>query len=794
MPAHAAFPSSRRKAGSALVVAIILAFALAMVVASLLRTLVLDKRINAGIALAGEARNAAEGAAEVAAAELNRRAGSYSSMDSTALNGFVFPSDVRTFLASGHVVSSSIEYKAGNLSPLPERPVVIDGSDPFNALEVDKGKAVIIRHGYIYGRASAQDPVTGRLVTSHISNLVQIREQTWLNYAVFYNLDMEMHSGSTMEIHGPVHTNQNAYLTAGAGEDLEFYGSFTTAKKVYRKYKYGGVVTHTGDVLFTPVDNPSASQLLTMSTTQDSTKSGFKSFAEGRWHGFVQDNSFEVPTIDPPDLPQYVPDDYTTTANEMRNSAYAMVEPQLANVSVDDAASNTYSGYKGDTVENLKFSALAGITIRVKSASTWTTPATATTPPAGYELVYYTGTDPSRPVNRSNLPLRSPNKRPVETVVDLTKMSDALLTKLNAAVKLVKYDETGTGSAGNRTLLATDVDPTSGTDNRYGIYDRRQGYNETTTNNGLKGAHHTVQIDMARFKDFLNAPEAEWTDKTNSALKVYDPNVSYSGIIYVQFPLIPDSDSAVSARKSTDKIRPAVAPTTTAAGFGVVLRNASVLPTLPSDHNRRDDGLTFATNGPVYILGNYNADGNQSTGSASDPDTTSPAPPANPEVPALIAADAVTLLSSVYNDTDMRESAKSTLNTAAFTEIATAIITGIVPTKLNSSGAGTNNQWAGGVHNFVRFLENWTGKTYRYRGSIVSLFESEVSKGPWFQSEYTYWYQFPTRDVGYHVYFSGGRFPPGLPVLRTVRRIAVADISAATYNAGPPTPPIAATD
>src|SRR5690606_34338872 len=143
-----------------------------------------------------------------------------------------------------------------------------------------------------------------------------------------------------------------------------------------------------------------------------------------------------------------------------------------------------------------------------------------------------------------------------------------------------------------------------------------------------------------------------------------------------------------------------------------------------------------------------------------------------------IAADAVTLLSADYKDTDMRDSA-TTLNSASFTEIATAIITGIVPTKLNSSGVGTNDQWAGGVHNFVRFLEDWTGDTYRYRGSIVCLFESEVSDKPWYQSDYVYWYRFPKRDVGYHQYFAGGKFPPGLPVLRTVRRISVADISEA---------------
>jgi hypothetical protein len=778
--------------GSTLVLVIILTFGLSIIVASLLHALIGDKRLNRRISLANQARNAAEGVVEAAVAEIDRRAASYSSLGATSLSDYTLPTEVAAFLAYGGIDATSLQFKPGNLSPLPNKPVVIDGTDPFNAPDIDKGKPVVLRHAYVYGRAAATDPVTGQTVTSHVSNLVQIREQTWLNYAVFYNLDLEMHSGSAMDVVGPVHTNQNAYITSGNGVNLRFWGSFTTPKKILRKYKYGGTVTHTGGVYFTPKESASASELLSMSMSQDSNMSGFKTFAENRWKGFLQEQSFEVPEFNPPGLLEYVPDDHTTSSvDEMRNSAYAMIEPQLASVSSDDVSTHTYRGFKGLQVENQKFSALAGLTIRIKDASTWDSIPSANPTDPGFELVYYLGANPNRPVNRSNLPQRDGiTQKPIEYVVDPARMSPALLQKLNDAVKIVKYAETGSGTAGNRSLAATDVDPSSGVANRYGLYDRRQGYQGGSSNNGLMGAHHTLQIDMAAFHTFLNAPAAEWEDQIDSSLKVYDPDVSYSGIVYVQLPLVPYSNGAVSARDTTDKIRPAVGPTATTPGYAVVLRNASVLPSLPSDLSRRDDGLTFATNGPVYIMGNYNADGSSSTGSSSAPDTTNPL--TNTELPALVAADAVTLLSSVYNDGDMGQSAKSTLNTAAFTEVSTGIISGIVPTNLNTSGVGTNNQWAGGVHNFVRFLENWTNKTYRYRGSVVCLYENEVSKGPWYQSVFTYWYNFPQRDVGYHTYFAGGKFPPGLPVMRTVRRISVADITAAQYASGPPTPPVAA--
>jgi hypothetical protein len=953
-----------KKKGSTLILVIILTFALSAVVASLLQSLVFDKRLNRRINLLGESRNAAEGAVEIAVAEIDRRAASYSSLTATTMSDYTFPDDMRGFLASGHVNSSSLAFRVGNLSPLPPDPITIDAVDPFNMPDIDKGKPVILRHAYVYGKASVVDPASGQTVNSYISNLVQIREQTWLNYAVFYNLDMEMHSGSTMDVTGPVHTNENAYLTAGAGEKLRFYGSLTTPKKILRKYKYGGIsVTHTGTVHFPNKDGASSSELLTMSTSEDSNKSGFKVFAENRWKGFVQDVSFAVPVFNPPGLLKYIPDDPAVSGNQMRNHAYAMVEPQLADVTNDDAASHKYYGYKGDVLENQKFSALAGLTIRIKPVADWpSTPPTAdlviagsgtverrpyeseysyylagssalsrvqaytetasrpavtagttyrlscyykgtsnacsvwvrwfnssgavisdsthttltanssswqthnvtmvaptgavkagaylqndgsanvyfhdmrltlssggsnflvnghldsgsgTTATAwtseviaidpGFELLYYTGsTNASRPVNRANLPERDgSSKKPIENIINLRRMDPILLAKLLKAVVPIRYQEnTSSGTAGNRALIGVDSDPvTAGAQTWYGIYDRRQGYvsvtsSTTTANNALMGAHNAVHVDLGAFNTFLNADDEEWDDQIDPSIKVYVPDAFYSGVVYVQVPLIPGSDAAVTARKGTaqDNIRPAVAPTTTTAGYAVVLRNAGTLPSLPSDLSKRDDGFTFATNGPVYIRGHYNADGNSSTGSSTSPDSSA-------ELPALIAADAVTLLSSAYTDADMSSSAtlrpaSDTALNAAFTEVAAGIISGIVPTQVNASGAGSGNQWAGGVHNFVRFLENWSGDTYRYRGSVVALYENEVSKRPWYQSGggggYPYWYNFPARDVGYHVYFSGGRFPPGLPVMRTVRRISVADITEATYTAGPPTPPAAA--
>jgi hypothetical protein len=57
-------------------------------------------------------------------------------------------------------------------------------------------------------------------------------------------------------------------------------------------------------------------------------------------------------------------------------------------------------------------------------------------------------------------------------------------------------------------------------------------------------------------------------------------------------------------------------------------------------------------------------------------------------------------------------------------------VAGNVPTGSN----GTN--YSGGAENFVRFLEDWTGKTFTYYGSMVQLYSSKYATGVWGDKNY----------------------------------------------------------
>jgi hypothetical protein len=179
--------------------------------------------------------------------------------------------------------------------------------------------------------------------------------------------------------------------------------------------------------------------------------------------------------------------------------------------------------------------------------------------------------------------------------------------------------------------------------------------------------------------------------------------------------------------------------------------------------------MTVATNAPMYVQGNYNADGDSSTGTSTEPDVSDP----TVEPPAALVADAITILSNSWDDKDSVKGSSSR-KTSAFTEVSAAILTGLVPSDKN----GWDN-YSGGVENFPRFLEVWN-TTLRYRWSMVALFESEVATEPWGKSNV---YGAPGRDWGFNSLFSQGFYPPGTPNTRQYDRVNYRSMSKAEYDA-----------
>ena len=151
-------------------------------------------------------------------------------------------------------------------------------------------------------------------------------------------------------------------------------------------------------------------------------------------------------------------------------------------------------------------------------------------------------------------------------------------------------------------------------------------------------------------------------------------------------------------------------------------------------------GLTVASQNPVYIQGDYNT-AMTGTGGTSHP-------------PAAVLADAVTVLSNNWSDTNAATSSSAlSSRNASSTTVNAALATG--PSNESTSGAGN-----GQLENDIRFLENWSGQTMTYSGSIVDLWHSMQVTAPW-QNTGVY-YNAPIRNWSYDTLFNTNP-PPGTP-------------------------------
>lgn len=173
-------------------------------------------------------------------------------------------------------------------------------------------------------------------------------------------------------------------------------------------------------------------------------------------------------------------------------------------------------------------------------------------------------------------------------------------------------------------------------------------------------------------------------------------------------------------------------------------------------------GFTVASENPVYVEGNYNAlysQVNFGTTPATFQDEGGAC-----HVPAAVMADAVTLLSSNWNDAESFAYPDSPgSRPAASTAYRMAVLGGANASFLRTNGSTAHDFGTdGGVHNFLRFLESWSGQTVAYDGSLVEMFHSVQATGVY--KCCTVVYSAPTRAYQFDTDFNSiTTLPPGTP-------------------------------
>jgi hypothetical protein len=171
-------------------------------------------------------------------------------------------------------------------------------------------------------------------------------------------------------------------------------------------------------------------------------------------------------------------------------------------------------------------------------------------------------------------------------------------------------------------------------------------------------------------------------------------------------------------------------------------------------------GLSIVAENPVYVQGDYNA--NSAGGGFNDP-----------HVATAVLADAFTFLSNSWNDVNSFSSPYDPGSRAANKNGVTngwyrvAVLAGKGPGFPWITG--TNNDFGsdGGLHNFLRYIESWSGATLNYRGSIVSMFYNRQAVGVY--KCCTTVYSPPTRGYNFDTEFlDPSKLPPRTPMFRDV--------------------------
>jgi hypothetical protein len=174
-------------------------------------------------------------------------------------------------------------------------------------------------------------------------------------------------------------------------------------------------------------------------------------------------------------------------------------------------------------------------------------------------------------------------------------------------------------------------------------------------------------------------------------------------------------------------------------------------------------GLTIATENPAYVMGDYNSNG---AGNGF----------ADPSVAASVVADAFTLLSDDWNDFNSFNSpfntgGRATINPNGYFRLGVVAGKGLsfpIPSWDSTTVDGSQDFGTdGGVHNFMRYLENWGASKLNYTGSIVSLYYNRQSVGLFNSGGNNY--SPPNRGYSFDANFLNPLLlPPRTPMFRDV--------------------------
>lgn len=332
----------------------------------------------------------------------------------------------------------------------------------------------------------------------------------------------------------------------------------------------------------------------------------------------------------------------------------------------------------------------------------------------------------------------------------------------------------------------------------YGWEDNINSGSATSVPNGAKDEPFTDAAGVQRWAEDVNA---NGTLETYGNIPRLDPK--YLGTVAAEpayynpafKPSITDTKPDAYNVWSTTVV-PAVARANRAFFFRRALKVVNGrLGQLPANGSQ---GLTIAAENPVYMEGNFNActktapsAANSFSPTCDDANGFDDTPGVvNKHVSAAVIADAVTFLSNAWNDIrSFRQPHRieTQPGTGSLVAITTAdkrqaqttyfrlgIIAGkgLSFTRPTSNTTQDHNDFGtdGGAHNFIRYIEGWSGAGLNYRGSLISFYTSRQAVGTYKCCDLVY--GAPSRGYKFDAEFlNPNLLPPRTPMFRDINTL-----------------------
>lgn len=268
------------------------------------------------------------------------------------------------------------------------------------------------------------------------------------------------------------------------------------------------------------------------------------------------------------------------------------------------------------------------------------------------------------------------------------------------------------------------------------------------------------------FEDFVNPTTGGTPDNTlnvgedlnaNGTLEVYGFRPSYNG----GYNTVPPGAAAPldsTARLNTSLLAAPRGPLQAQVNRSIFFRHALKLFNGANLRALGITGLTIVSENPVYVQGNWNANGGWT----------------NPDTATAVIADTVTLLSNNWTDNNSFANpyTYTNRNRGSQTWYRLAIISGKGPAFPQPSGTATDFGTDGGAHNFLRYLENGD-QAVNYQGSMATFYYNRQAVGT-FKCCSTV-YSAPTRNYSFDTNFlTPSLLPPNTPMFRDLNAVGFA--------------------